>query len=229
VTGDGRGAKASAINAFLLDALGAADPWSKGSRNVSLLEALRLASGKAQTSFADSPSSRLGAADDRDHVLEPRGVPEAEKALQTSLDLRVRPRAEERRRCGIAGALSRCTPSAEVRRGGKRAARRSRSRAESTARRARRRPPGRTTFPTRSSVSGSPPRRSARRGDPPDRAGVGADRTPVSAKAETDALLILIQVATAEEDYKNLAALTRERLDLLKKRLGTGTRRSPRH
>ncbi|MGZ5428603.1 MAG: serine/threonine protein kinase, partial [Thermoanaerobaculia bacterium] len=84
-------AKASAINSFLLDALGGADPWSKGSRNVSLLEALRQAQDKAKTSFASQPLVEAS-------VLQTIGTtftnlaefPEAEKALKTSLELRVR-------------------------------------------------------------------------------------------------------------------------------------------
>ncbi|HSB35529.1 MAG TPA: serine/threonine-protein kinase, partial [Thermoanaerobaculia bacterium] len=84
-------AKASAIDAFLLDALGAADPWSKGSRNVSLLDALRQAQAKALTAFASQPLVEAS-------VLQTIGTtfsnlaefPEAEKALQTSLDLRVK-------------------------------------------------------------------------------------------------------------------------------------------
>ena len=84
-------AKASAINAFLLDALGAADPWSKGSRNVSLLDALRQAQDKAQTSFANQPLVEAS-------VLQTIGTtfanlaefPEAEKALKAALDLRVK-------------------------------------------------------------------------------------------------------------------------------------------
>ena len=82
-------AKASAINSFLLDALGAADPWSKGSRNVSLLDALRQAQDKAKTSFVNQPLVEAS-------VLQTIGTtfsnlaeyPEAEKALKASLDLR---------------------------------------------------------------------------------------------------------------------------------------------
>ena len=77
-------AKASAINAFLLDALGAADPWSKGSRNVTLLDALRQAQDKAKTSFVNQPLVEAS-------VLQTIGTtfsnlaeyPEAEKALKT--------------------------------------------------------------------------------------------------------------------------------------------------
>jgi serine/threonine protein kinase len=82
-------AKASAINGFLKDALGAADPWSRGSRNVTLLDALRQAQGKAHTAFLHQPLVEAA-------VLQTIGVtfanlaeyPEAESALRRSLDLR---------------------------------------------------------------------------------------------------------------------------------------------
>ncbi len=83
-------AKASAINGFLKDALGAADPWSKGSRNVTLLDALRQAQAKAHAAFLHQPLVEAA-------VLQTIGVTfanlaeyaESEKALRKSLDLRV--------------------------------------------------------------------------------------------------------------------------------------------
>jgi eukaryotic-like serine/threonine-protein kinase len=83
-------AKASAINGFLKDALGAADPWSKGSRNVMLLDALRQAQAKAHAAFLHQPLVEAA-------VLQTIGVTfanlaeyaEAEKALRKALDLRV--------------------------------------------------------------------------------------------------------------------------------------------
>lgn len=83
-------AKAGAINAFLNDALGAADPWGKGSRNVTLLDALRQARTKAETAFGVQPLVQA-------EVLQTIGTtlsnlaefPEAEKALEASLGLRV--------------------------------------------------------------------------------------------------------------------------------------------
>jgi tetratricopeptide (TPR) repeat protein/predicted Ser/Thr protein kinase len=83
-------AKASAINGFLKDALGAADPWSKGSRNVTLLDALRQAQAKAHAAFLHQPLVEAA-------VLQTIGVTfanlaeyaEAEKALRKALDLRV--------------------------------------------------------------------------------------------------------------------------------------------
>ncbi|MEO8432090.1 MAG: serine/threonine-protein kinase [Acidobacteriota bacterium] len=82
-------AKASAINVFLKDALGAADPWSKGSRNVTLLDALRQAQQKAHTAFLHQPLIEAA-------VLQTIGVTfanlaefgEAEKALSRALALR---------------------------------------------------------------------------------------------------------------------------------------------
>ena len=83
-------AKTSAINAFLQDALGAADPWGKGSRGVTLLDALRQARTKAETAFRAQPLVQA-------EVLQTIGTtlsnlaefPESEKALEASLGLRV--------------------------------------------------------------------------------------------------------------------------------------------
>ena len=82
-------AKATAMNAFLQEALGAADPWEKGSRNISLLDALRQAQGKAESSFQGQPLVRAA-------VLQTIGTTfanlaefqEGEKALRTALVLR---------------------------------------------------------------------------------------------------------------------------------------------
>jgi tetratricopeptide (TPR) repeat protein/predicted Ser/Thr protein kinase len=82
-------AKASAINGFLKDALGAADPWGKGSRNVTLLDALKQAQAKAHAAFLHQPLVEAA-------VLQTIGVTfanlaeydEADKALQRSLELR---------------------------------------------------------------------------------------------------------------------------------------------
>jgi serine/threonine-protein kinase len=82
-------AKVTAMNAFLQEALGAADPWEKGSRNISLLDALRQAQGKAESSFQSQPLIRAA-------VLQTIGTTfanlaefhEAEKALRTALVLR---------------------------------------------------------------------------------------------------------------------------------------------
>ena len=81
-------AKATAINAFLEDALGAADAWGKGSKNVTLLEALKQARTKVETSFSGQP--RVEAA-----VLRTIGttlanlaeLEEAEPSLKRALEL----------------------------------------------------------------------------------------------------------------------------------------------
>ncbi|MEO8190456.1 MAG: serine/threonine-protein kinase [Acidobacteriota bacterium] len=83
-------AKAGAINGFLKDALGAADPWSKGSRNVTLLDALKQAQTKARAAFLHQPLIEAA-------VLQTIGVTfanlgeyaESEKALRRALDLRI--------------------------------------------------------------------------------------------------------------------------------------------
>jgi eukaryotic-like serine/threonine-protein kinase len=82
-------AKVTAMNLFLQEALGAADPWEKGSRNISLLDALRQAQGKAETTFQGQPLIRAA-------VLQTIGTTfanlaefqEGEKALRTALVLR---------------------------------------------------------------------------------------------------------------------------------------------
>jgi len=217
-------AKASAINTFLLDALGAADPWSKGSRNVSLLDALRQAQDKAKTSFAGQPLVEAS-------VLQTIGTtfsnlaefPEAEKALKGSLELRVTaagPRSAEA--AESLGALSNmyslwrkfeeavkyAREAVDVARGlyGERSL-------ESA--------PFMYDLATALFGAGKPPEAKALAEEilrmVRER---GEVRTPEAAKAETDALLILVSAATSEEDYKTLAALADERLALQKKRFG---------
>ncbi len=217
-------AKASAIDSFLLDALGAADPWQKGSRNVSLLDALKQAQDKALTSLANQPLVEAS-------VLQTIGTtftnlaefPEAEKALKASLDLRVKaagPRSAEA--AESLGALANmysvwrkfddavkyAREALDIMRGlhGQRSL-------ESA--------PRMYDLATALFGAGKP---AEARALAEEMLGIvrerGTIRSPESAKAETDALLILIQVATAEEDYKKLAALSHERLELLRKRLG---------
>jgi serine/threonine-protein kinase len=82
-------AKVTAMNTFLEDALGAADPWEKGSRNISLLDALRQAQAKAESAFHGQPLIRAA-------ILQTIGstfanlaeFQEGEKALRTALVLR---------------------------------------------------------------------------------------------------------------------------------------------
>lgn len=81
--------KAAAINQFLLDALGSADVWGKGSKNVTLLEALQGAQAKARTAFPGQPLIEAG-------VLETLGTTfagladfaQADSVLTASLELR---------------------------------------------------------------------------------------------------------------------------------------------
>ena len=84
-------AKAEAINLFLQDALGAADPWARGSRNVSLLDALHQAQAKAHAAFRSQPLVEAS-------VLQTLGTTfanlgefaEADTALHAALALRER-------------------------------------------------------------------------------------------------------------------------------------------
>ncbi len=217
-------AKASAINAFLQDALGAADPWSKGSRNVSLLEALRQAQDKAKTSFANQPLVEAS-------VLQTIGTtfanlaefPEAEKALKAALDLRVK--AAGPKSAGAAESMGALANMYSLWRKFDEAVKYAREAVDVT-----RELHGEKsvesalhTYDLANALFGS--------GKPPEAKalaeetlrivrGKGAVQTPEAAKAETDALLILIQVATAAEDFKTFSALARERLELLKKRFG---------
>jgi serine/threonine-protein kinase len=82
--------KASAMNAFLQDALGAADPWSKGSKNVSLLDALRQARVKAQSRLQGEPLVEAAMLQTIGRTLGNLAeFTEAEKALRTAYDLSV--------------------------------------------------------------------------------------------------------------------------------------------
>ena len=217
-------AKASAIDAFLLDALGAADPWQKGSRNVSLLEALRQAQDKAQTSFANQPLVEAS-------VLQTIGTtftnlaefPEAEKALKAALDLRVK--AAGARTAEAAESMGALANMYSLWRKFDEAVKYAREAVDVT-----RELHGEKsletavrTYDLANALFGA--------GKPAEARALaeemlrivrerGQVRTPEAAKAETDALLILITVATSEEDFKKLTALTHERLELLKKRLG---------
>jgi tetratricopeptide (TPR) repeat protein len=222
-------AKASAINSFLLDALGAADPWSKGSRNVSLLDALRQAQEKATTSFAGQPLVEAA-------VLQTIGTtfsnlaefPEGEKALKTSLDLRVKaagPKSAEA--AESLSALSEMYTLSKKYAEAETCAReaveivRGIHGAESVEAAAAMYGLGMAFVgagklaeakATGGAILTIVTSRSA--GESP---GVGK---PDPAKVETDALLVLFSVAIAEEDYSNALALARQRLALSKKRVG---------
>ncbi|HEX7615231.1 MAG TPA: serine/threonine-protein kinase, partial [Thermoanaerobaculia bacterium] len=217
-------AKASAIDSFLLDALGAADPWSKGSRNVSLLDALRQAQDKALTSFANQPLVEAS-------VLQTIGTtfanlaeyPEAEKALKTSLDLRLSaagPKSAEA--AESLSALSQMYALSKRFDEADKAAREeveiARSlHGEGSVEAAA------AAYDLGSALAGEGKYKDAKAAAEEMLRVVrapGAAGKPKAAKVETDALLILVQVATTEEDYAKLLALTRERLALSKKRLG---------
>jgi len=81
--------KATAINRFLLDALGGADPWQRGSRTVTPVDALHQAQDKAHASFRGQPLVEAS-------VLQTIGTTfgglsefaEADTALRASLALR---------------------------------------------------------------------------------------------------------------------------------------------
>ena len=216
-------AKASAINTFLLDALGAADPWSKGSRNVTLLDALSQAQEKARSSFAGQPL--VGAA-----VLQTIGAtfsnladfPEADRALRAALDLRVAaagPASPE-----AAESLSALSQMNSFRKSFDEAGKEAREELEIA-----RRVHGPESVEAATALydqgialSGAGKYAEAKaaagemlrivRGPGAGKAGAG--------KAETDALLVLIGASTAEEDYPRLLALATQRLDLTRKRVG---------
>ncbi|HEX2757290.1 MAG TPA: serine/threonine-protein kinase, partial [Thermoanaerobaculia bacterium] len=198
-------AKASAINSFLLDALGGADPWSKGSRNVSLLEALRQAQEKAKASFTSQPLVEAS-------VLQTIGTtftnlaefPEAEKALKTSLELRVRaagPKSAEAAESlgALANMYSLWRKFDEAVKYAREAVDVSRElHGEGSLESA----PRMYDLATALFGAGKPAEAKALAEEMLRIVrGRGAVRTPEAAKAETDALLVLIQVATAAEDY----------------------------
>jgi len=221
-------AKASAINAFLLDALGAADPWSKGSRNVSLLDALRQAQEKAVTSFASQPLVEAS-------VLQTIGTtfsnlaefPEAEKALKAALELRVKSAGPKSADAGQSHAalsgmysLWRKFDDAETHARESLDITRERHGADSLDAAAAMNDLGialigKTKVGEAKAIGGAMMKivTSGRRGPP-------EPGSPDPAKVETDALLILFQVALAEEDYPTTLALARQRLALSKKRVG---------
>ena len=223
-------AKASAINAFLQDALGAADPWGKGSRNVTLLDALRQARTKAEASLKSQP---LVAAS----VLQSIGTTfsnlaeygEADKALRASYDLR------------IAAAGKRSAEAAEslVALSGEESSAKKWGDAEKHAKEALEivralpgeRPlaaaPALNALATATAGAGKRAEAKAQAEELRSlgRAHRGAgtkEEREAAAKAETDALLALILVQTTgdEADSKQIEPLARERLELLKARFG---------
>ena len=222
-------AKASAINAFLLDALGAADPWLKGSRNVSLLDALRQAQDRAKTSFVNQPLIEAS-------VLQTIGTtfsnlaefPEAEKPLKTSLDLRVKAAgAKSAEAAESLSALSEMYSQSKKFEEAEKYARealeitRGIHGAESVEAAA-------AMYNLANAYTGSGKTKEAKataeemlrivRG--PGAVGRAEAGRTTTAKVETDALLILLQAFLAEEDFEKTLAMGRERLALSRKRLG---------
>ncbi|HEY6929035.1 MAG TPA: serine/threonine-protein kinase [Thermoanaerobaculia bacterium] len=98
-------ARATAINQFLQKTLGAADPWQRGSRGVTLVDALKQSEKQVHGSFAGQP---LVEAD----VLETIGATysslgeyaDAERLLRSALKIRVT--AEGRETDGVAETLT---------------------------------------------------------------------------------------------------------------------------
>ena len=222
-------AKASAINSFLLDALGAADPWSKGSRNVSLLDALRQAQDKAKTSFVNQPLIEAS-------VLQTIGTtfsnlaefPEAEKPLTASLDLRVK--AAGAKSAEAAESLSALSEMYSLSKKFEEAEKYAREALEITRgiHGAESVEAAAAMYHLANAYTGSGKTKDAKataeemlrivRG--PGAVGQAAAGRTTTAKVETDALLILLQAFLAEEDFEKTLAMGRERLALSKKRLG---------
>ena len=222
-------AKASAINAFLLDALGAADPWLKGSRNVSLLDALRQAQDRARTSFVNQPLIEAS-------VLQTIGTtfsnlaefPEAEQPLKTSLDLRVKaagPKSAE-----AAESLSALSEMYSQSKKFEEAEEYAREALEITRgiHGAQSVEAAAAMYHLANAYTGSGKIKGAKataeemlrivRG--PAAVGQSEAGRTTTAKVEVNALLILLQAFLAEEDFEKTLAMGRERLVLARKRLG---------
>ena len=217
-------AKASAINSFLLDALGAADPWQKGSRNVSLLDALRQAQDKARTSFAGQPLVEAS-------VLQTIGTtfsnlaefPEADKALKTALDLRVKAAGARSADAGESlGALSQMYAFSKRFDEADKAAREEVAIARSLHGEGSVEAAAALYDLGTAQIGGGKVKEARETGEEMLRIvrAPGAAGKLEAVKVETEALLVLLQVATDEEDFPALLALARERLALAKKRLG---------
>ncbi len=223
-------AKAGAINAFLQDALGAADPWGKGSRNVTLLDALRQARAKAETSLKTQPLIQAS-------VLQTIGTTfsnlaeadEAEKSLRASYDLRVAAAGKSSAEAAealvaLSGAESFGKKFADAEKHGKEAL---------EIERALHGPTGLGTAPalyayaTAVEGAGRPPEAKALAEEllriaRLSRNAASKEDRDIAAKAETGALLVLVQAFNTgdEGDAKRAAPLAKERLELLKARFG---------
>ena len=223
-------AKASAINAFLQDALGAADPWGKGSRTVSLLDALRQARAKAETSLKTQPLIQASVLQTIGSTLSNLAeADEAEKSLRASYDLRVAAAGKSSAEAAealvaLSSAESFAKKFADAEKHGKEAL---------EIERALHGPTGLGTAPAlnalATAVVGGGRRVEAKTlGEELLQLGRAhrdartKDERDVAAKAETDALLILILAETTgeEADAKKTVPLAKERLALLKARFG---------
>jgi len=223
-------AKASAINAFLQEALGAADPWGKGSRNVTLLEALRQARGKAEATLKTQPlvaASVLQTIGTTFSNLAERG--EADRALRDALALRA---AAAGKRSGEAAeslvALSSAESYAKEFREAEKHAREALDIVRTLhGEKSLESAPALYALATAVQGAGRPPEAIAlaeellRIARANREAGVRETRD-AAAKAETDALLVLIGARTTgdESDSKKTEPLAKERLALLKARFG---------
>ncbi len=225
-------AKASAINAFLQDALGAADPWGKGSRNVTLLDALRQARTKAETALRSQPLVEASVLQTIGTTLANLGeYAEAAKALREALDLRVA--AAGARSAEAAESLVALSQSDALAKNFDAAAKNAQEalgivraihgdKSLETA-------PALNALAT--ALSGGGKRAEAKALAEEELAVARARRGPAggtkaekeaAAKAEADALLVLIEVQTTgdEADFKKVEPFARERLALAKARFG---------
>jgi len=220
--------KVRAMNAFLQDALGAADPWAKGSKNVSLLDALRQAQVKAQSTLQKQPLVEAA-------MLQTIGTTlgnlaeftEAEKALRKAYELSVSAAGPRSAEAGeslvrLTGLYSDWHRFDQAEKTGREAAAIAREvyGPRSLEAAAAMYPLGglmqrkadlkelRPLAEEMLSIARSPVK-------PPGKPqATGLDRRAV----ETDAMSLLASVALEEEDYKTMEALDRERLAKLRAR-----------
>ncbi len=163
-------ARATAINQFLEKTFGAADPWQRGTRGVSLVEALKQAEGEVHGAFAGQPAVEAGVLETLARTYTGLGQhKEAEDLLRRALALRGAGKAAKpwRSPTRSASSLGRCRSRAGTpRRPGPRArsSRSGRVFRERTADPRRRRwtisPPPSPARASSRRRRGSPPRRS---------------------------------------------------------------------
>ncbi|HEY1250897.1 MAG TPA: serine/threonine-protein kinase [Thermoanaerobaculia bacterium] len=108
-------ARATAINQFLQKTLGAADPWQRGSRGVSLVDALKQAEKQVHGSFAKQPLVEADVLETIARTYHSLGeYPDAERLLRSSLATRIA--AEGRDTDGVAEALATLGETLQVQR-----------------------------------------------------------------------------------------------------------------